>query len=448
MNVRLTLAASLSVLLVAGVASAAQPWLEDRRYGEGIGIRAGRFELHPGIAAEFGYDSNFFQRADSGERPPVDAWRLRITPSLTLSTVTERRRGSEAVGATPMLNLSANLFGSYSEIFGSSPDLDNQRRFDLGAGVKADIAPQRPFGADVYADFVRNGEPSNAPGTDQSFDRDQARGGAGVTWRPGGGLFDWRLGYEAAYSYFEDRPYTNLENLQHSVSTRGRWRILPRSGFLYDARYTFIRYQRQNTPLPNGDDLQMRLGFSGLVTNRIAFLVLAGWNASFYEAQPGERPQNYDGYVGQAELKYFVMAASDGDSAGVGLSSITLGFTRDLQNSYLGSFYTRDRVYASFDYFLGGMFVANLQGGWSLYEFPRVNTQNASFSQQHVDGRLFLEYRLSDTVGLNGTVLYDRAIGKGPNPDGVLVGTAAGQPLYDNLEYQRIQAMIGLRLFW
>jgi len=442
MNVRLTVAASLSVVLAAGAASAAQPWIEDRRYGEGIGIRAGRFELHPGISAEFGYDSNFFQRADS--EGPVDAWRLRVTPSLTLSTLSERRRGSEAVGAAPMLNLSANLFASYSEIFGSA-EVSDQRRLDAGVGVKADIAPQRPFGADIYGDFVRNGEPSNAPGTDQSFDRDQARGGLGVSWRPGGGLFDWRLGYEAAYSYFEDRPYTNLENLQHSVLTRGRWRILPRSGFLYDARYTFIRYQRQNSPLVNGDDVQARLGFSGLVTNRIAFLILGGWNATFYEGAA----RNYDGYVGQAELKYFVMAAPAGESAQVGLSSITLGFTRDATNSYLGSFYTRDRVYASGDYFLGGVFVANLQGGFSHYEFPLI-ANNASFSQNHVDARLFLEYRLSDNLGLNGTVLYDQALNQGPNPQGVLVGTdpTTGGPAFDDLRYKRIQASLGLRLFW
>jgi hypothetical protein len=465
MNVRLTVAASLSVLLTAGAASAAQPWLEDRRYGEGIGIRAGAFELHPGIAAEFGYDSNFFQRADTKDPNtidypgPVDAWRLRITPSLTLSSVSARRRGSEAVGSAPMLNLSANLYGSYSEIFGNS-QVSDQRRFDIGAGAKADIAPSRPLGGDLYADFVRNGEPSNQPGLDHSFDRDQVRGGFGMSWRPGGGLFDWRLGYEAAYSYFEDSPYNQLENIQHSVLTRGRWRILPRSGFVYDARYTFIRYQRANAPLPNGDDLQARLGFSGLVTNRLAFLILGGWNATFYEnqsnaqanagtANPTSIGRNYDGYVGQAELKFFVMGAPEGDSAQTGLSSITAGFTRDATNSYLGSFYTRDRGYLSVDYFLGGVFVANLTGGVSRYSFPTVNAANRSFDQTHLDGRLFTEYRLSDTFGINFTVLYDKAIGKGPNPNGVLIGaTPAGAPYYDNLEYQRIQALLGLRLFW
>ena len=451
MNLRLILAASLSGVLVAGAASAAQPWLQDRRYGEGIGLRAGRFEFHPSISTEFGYDSNFFLRANNEN--PVDAWRLRVTPSLTLQTVSERRRGTD-LASTPMLDLQANTFVSYSELFGSSQVRD-QRNFDVGVGGHAQIAPKRPLSGDVYADFIRNGEPSNLPGTDHTFDRGQARGGAGVTWAPGGGLFDWRLGYEAQYNYFEDQPYTALQNIQHSILTRGRWRILPRSVFLYDARYTFIRYTRSRSPQPDGDDLQARLGFSGLITNRIAFLVMAGWNSTFYEAnhattstaaQP-TAARNYDGYVAQAEFKYFVMPQPDGDSAQTGLSSIAVGYTRDVNNSYLGSFYTRDRGYLGFDYFLGGVFVANVQGGFSQYQFPTVNVNNAAFSQQHIDASVFGEYRFSDTFGLNATFLYDQAFGKGPTPNGVLV--SPGPPaFYDNLEYQRFQAYLGLRLFW
>jgi len=459
MNVRLTVAASLSILLVTGAASAAQPWLEDRRFGEGVGLRTGRFEFHPGISTEFGYDSNFFQRS-SHQAPDVidpavaDAWRLRVTPSVSLQTTSERQseRGVQSAGgsALPMVELNANAFLSYSELFGSS-EVSKQRRFDGGVGGKLVIAPSRPFGADVYGNFIRNGEPSNSPDLNQAFDRGQIRGGAGVSWRPGGGLFDWRLGYEAAYSYFEDQPYRADQNIQQSILTNGRWRILPRSGFLYDARYTFIRYTHADSPQPSGDDLQARLGFSGLVTNRLAFLIMGGWNSTFYTGQKTTAAQNYDGYVGQAELKYFVQPAPEGTSAQTGLSSIAVGFLRDTTNSYLGSFYTRDRGYLSFDWFLGGVFVANVQGGLSNYEFPRSSPDNASFNQEHVDALAFMEYRFSDTFALNGTFMFDQAFGKGPKGQpGVLVGpNAAGTGnLYDDLEYQRIQAYIGLRLFW
>ncbi len=463
MNLRLILAASLSTVLVAGTASAEQPWLQDRRYGEGIGLRAGRFEFHPSLSTEVGYDSNYFQRADttnpnvldSPSHSPggvVDAWRFRVTPSLTLKSVTSEGRHADPNGPKPMFEFQANTFASFSQMFGNSY-VSNQRTWDLGVGGKMDIAPKRPLGADVYGDFVRNGEPSNLPGTTSTFNRGQVRGGAGVTWRPGGGLFDWRVGYEAQYAYFEDQPYTALQNVTQSVLTGGRWRVLPRSGFVYDARYTWVRYTRDRSPQPDGDDVQARLGFAGLLTNRISFLLLGGWNSTFYEAHPATatapnptKPLNYDGYVAQAELKYFVQVPQ-GDSAQVGLSAITAGFIHDVNNSYLGAFYTRDRGYAGFDYFLGGVFVTNVQAGYSRYLFPDINASNGGFAQGHADVSVFGEYRLSDIVGVNATFLYDQAIGKGPGGQpGVLV---SNMPLlYDDVSYKRFQAYLGLRLFW
>jgi len=63
----LTLAATvlLGAISLEVHAQAQQPWLADRKYGEGIGVRVGNLELHPGIAGEVGYDSNYFLRAPS-----------------------------------------------------------------------------------------------------------------------------------------------------------------------------------------------------------------------------------------------------------------------------------------------------------------------------------------------------------------------------------------------
>ena len=122
--------------------------------------------------------------------------------------------------------MQAGLYASYNELFGDE-ELVEQRHVDAGVNLRLDIAPQRQFGADIYGDFVRQGEPSNLADTNEAFDRGTARGGLGVTWRPGGGLFDWRLGYEGAYNYFEDDIYKDLNNAQHTISTRGRWRFLP-----------------------------------------------------------------------------------------------------------------------------------------------------------------------------------------------------------------------------
>ena len=88
----------------------AQAWLGNRDL-EGPGIRTGNWEMHPGVAAEFGYDSNYFQRADSQVEeenigPVEDTWRLRVTPSFVIRTVDKRldEAGAEA-GALPLFSL-------------------------------------------------------------------------------------------------------------------------------------------------------------------------------------------------------------------------------------------------------------------------------------------------------------------------------------------------------
>jgi len=39
----------------------AQAFLADPRLTDGLGVKAGDFEFHPGIAGEVGYDSNYYQ---------------------------------------------------------------------------------------------------------------------------------------------------------------------------------------------------------------------------------------------------------------------------------------------------------------------------------------------------------------------------------------------------
>src|SRR5215831_17243111 len=95
-----------------------QVWLKDRRYGEGIGIRTGDLELHPAIAGEFGYDTNYFLRSDRdppGVRP-IDTLRLRITPSFSFGTITQERRENEGGGTElPKVAFRAGVAASYSE---------------------------------------------------------------------------------------------------------------------------------------------------------------------------------------------------------------------------------------------------------------------------------------------------------------------------------------------
>ncbi len=455
----LTLAATVLLGAISLEAHAQQPWLSDRRYGEGIGVRVGNLELHPGIAAEVGYDSNYFLRSGSAAEPTLAAYRLRVTPSISLATLgPQRREGSPNAPQSAVFR--GNAYASYNELIAAdskhSSEFSDQRHVDMGADLSLTLFPQAQIGPDAYVNFIRSVQPSNDTNTENAFNRDGLRFGAGLTWRPGGGLFQWRLGYEGLYNYFEKQAFRSLNNFQNQVNVRGNWRFLPRTALLYDGSYTWIDYADNRTTERDGAIVRSRIGMNGLITNRWSLLAMVGWAGTFYNSKSNEAPQQFDSVTGQVELKWFISGggeeALNAASAPVGMSFASLGYTRDVANSYLGNFYQKDRGYVGISYLLGGVFVTNLSAGVANLKFPDSyfsaasggGLQQPSFSEQRVDVNLFAEYRLSNSFGLNTTINYDQNI-----TDIVVPGSQAEQAAGtgDELKFSRWQVFLGARYF-
>jgi hypothetical protein len=147
-------------------------WLKDRRYAEGVGVREGDLELHPGIAGEVGYDSNWFLRSSSANgfansgplTPPIPALVFRITPSLYISTLGPQRREGDLTAQPPSIRFRAGVNATYREFIGVSNDaaasqpqnnISQQRNIGGNADARLEIAPERPFGAVLFANFGR-----------------------------------------------------------------------------------------------------------------------------------------------------------------------------------------------------------------------------------------------------------------------------------------------------
>lgn len=425
-----------------------------------MGIRTGDFELHPGVAGEVGYDSNYFQRAGTTPRQsyifdsPIDSGlRLRITPSLTLSSLGPQRRGDAGTAtAKPQFTLRSSLFASYNELIGLSGNKDEisrQRNVDGGVNVGVDVLPQNPIGFDANGSYTRVVSPSNDAALQNSWNRDLVGVGGGVTWRPGGGMFDWRFGYDLRYTYFEAESFRSGNNFNHNVNTRGRFKFLPRTALIFDGSSSFVQYT-SSTPLRNnGNIIQARVGINGLVTNRFSLLALFGWAASFFEPTAQPVLSNYNSPVGQAELTWYLLPQpklQPGDAT-VGLSSIAVGYNRDVSISYLADYYRRDRGYVKTSYFVGGRFLIDLQGGYSRITHPAFALRGARFAgpgENRIDAQLFTEYRTSDSLGLNATFRYDAGLS---HVNLQFPATARFIGYTDDLAFSRFQAWLGVRWF-
>ncbi len=467
-----------AVLLVSGAASAqtqytAQPdnpqWLRDRRYAEGIGVRAGDLELHPGIAGEGGYDSNWFLRSDKQNvangppvAPPIPAIEFRITPSLYLSTIDAQRREGDLVAVPPSVAFRAGVSGTYREFIGvsgdplaSAPqnDISNQRNMSVTADARMDVLPQRPWGVGVFANYMRTILPNAVTANpDLSFNQDSIGVGGEIIAQPGGGTLDWHLGYQFHDTLFEKAIATPYDNLSHEVYTRGRWKFRPRTALVTDATLRFMSYPNQTeagpVPLESSTPVRARIGINGLITERFSALAMIGWGASFYDTTLPSQPQ-FDSVLAQAEIRWFLSASpgiANATDLGLALSSIALGYTRDFQNSYFGSFYTQDRGYLKFYYLFSGRAVLTLEGGVGAIEYPTLfwttnAVRHAPFTDVRADAALFGEYRFTDTFGLNATLRYSANISSTEVPV-----APTGTDVYA-MSWKRFEAYLGVRWF-
>jgi hypothetical protein len=456
-----TLALLLGLVLSGRVASAQtqQPWLSDRRFGEGAGILSGGLEVHPGLAAELGYDSNYFQ--GSGEaadafvaEPVVDIARLRITPSLSLRTLGEERRAQDAdEAASPKANFALGAALRIDRLIplGDAAVAD-QTQFGGDLGAEVEVGPGEPVGALIGASFSRIAQPVSDPAASGvGLDRNRYGGHLDFVWRPGGGVLSWSAGYGGNISRF-DNTELELDRAEHGFRTRGRYRFLPRTALLYEGELGVITQLHRNSRLGNASPISSQLGINGLVTPRLAVLALAGIKAMFYEPTSSGALDDFDGVIGRAELTWFLGTAPEGleGPEDRGLSHLRLGVQRDVFPGGIGNFYQLNRAFVALTMASGGVFVLTARGGHALvvHSTPRDDagqprSQEGQVIEQRPEAGLYAEYRVLPTVAILGNLEFTASL---PN-NYIVVDADRAEYLQDNLKFTRFTAMFGARWF-
>jgi len=455
MKTRRALVLGAALLTVSAVGSAQSPkapqaWLGDRGIGEGIGIRAGDFELHPGASAELGFDSNYFQRSSSAVEEaqlggPAAALHLRITPTFTLRTLDQRIAAVDKLDDRRLVALELNSRLSYNELIPLSGDdvelFDAARSLQGALSTTIDIARNRPVAAQASAGYAYVFDPSNQGGYTSDFSRHLLDAGLLAKWRPGGGAFEWTvLRYTLRVTLFDIDAFDYNDNQTHTLSSIGNWKFLPKTAFLYDANFGLVSY-RPLSPLNGGPWMNGRLGLSGLLTQRFGLLAMAGWATSFFWDR-NLAVQNFDDFIANAEARFYLVPQTSPPAAfaNVGPPSLAFGYNRGFQSGYLGDFFQQDRLYGQLSYLLGGRVLAKFEAGASFINYPDFLLQGipqAGFSETRIDLLAFAEYRPSRTVGLNVAINYDA------NASQVLQGAT----YVDDLSFSRFRFFLGARWF-
>jgi hypothetical protein len=451
--------------------ASAQGWLADRRYTEGAGIRTGDLELHPGIGAEVGYDSNWFYRSHTEgptivngppALPPSGTGILRITPSFYVSTLGGQRLEGGRVDARTI-----TFRGGVAlpiRIFFGNDETSKQHNVGVASDARVDINQGRPIGFGIFAGYNRLIQPQVVADPNLSFNRSDIRGGAEIVAIPGGGTLDLRGGYQMMAQLFETTNGAPYSSLTHEAFFRNRWRFRPRTALFSDTTLRWVNYlhpERASNYLNDSTPLRTRFGLTGLVTERFGALAAVGYGATFFKAPELVSSTQYDSVNAQAEGTFYLGQGGGTDEPGQStllLSTWSLGFLRDFQASLLGNFYNTNRIYTRLEYWFGGKMVMRLDAFGEQLNYPPVflnvggtptlatGSAGAKFTNYRVGGGFFAEYRFTPSFGLNTTIDYvqqmsDTQIPAGPIPGSTLAG------VYD-LNYRRFQAFLGVRYFW
>ena len=470
-----------SALVMAPKVASAQEWLKDRRYQEGAGIRVGDLEVHPGIGGEVGYDSNWFLRTHKEDprfvngpplNPPLEAAVLRITPSVTIGTLTQQRAEGVPTAGAPVA-FRAGIAATYREFIGPK-EISDQRNISGNAFARLDVNQGRPIGFGVFATYQRLIQPAVVSDPNLSFNRSDVTAGAEVIGIPGGGTLDIRGGYQFMGALFEESNGAPFTSFTHELSVRNRWRFRPRTALFSDTTLRFVNYPNADRAvlyLNDSTPLRTRFGVTGLLTDRFGILLAAGYGATFFKstnATPavGDARSQYDSINAQAEGTFYLSqggGANDPGKATLLLSTLSFGYVRDFQNSLLGNYIDSNKGYVKVVYFFSGKMLMQLDGFAEALSYPQpyfngrggppiaVNGANGQptgdFTNIRFGGVLFGEYRFSDTFGLNATIDYRQTLSDTQIEAGPAATPGAPTQLFD-LNWRRVQAFIGARWFY
>jgi hypothetical protein len=451
----LPLAVALAVGVVTTPTSAlAQAWLKDRRLTEGPGFRAGRFELHPGVAGEAGFDSNWLLRSSadgasnaSPNAPVLPFAVFRITPHLFLSTLGADRKRSDTSSERPSLVFRFGGSATYRELI-DLKSIDAARNMSLDADARLDILPSRPVSLLLSAGFTRSVQPSALGLPEQAFDTSYPRAGATLVLTPGEGTLSTSLGYSFGAMWFERNAAAAFTHLRHEVQHKTRWFFRPKTSLFHETDFGIVTYvspENAVNVLNNAQPLRSKLGLEGLVTTRVSVLLSAGYGASFVDRE-AQTARQFDSVIGKAQARFALgnLSAAEGETP-ASTSTLTVAYSRDFETSYLGNVVGKDSGSLDFSFFpAGGKLFTSFSAALTALRYPEVFTTQSSvapFTLLRPEVSLYGEYRVSTSFALNATALYAQTLHAGSE---VLLDYGGSKFA---LTYSRAQLFLGARWF-
>jgi hypothetical protein len=433
----------------------AQAWLEDRSRREGPGIRVGNLELHPGLGAEAGYDSNVYL-SSAGQTQP--SFILRFTPHLDLSTLgAERRAGSEGETREQRERKLAFRLGAAAPIYLFLAD-SLRHRSNVGAqgSFNLTVRPDGDISFAIYDDYSRSVRPFTEDGANSYG---MHRNNFGMTLKAGtdGSVYVTKVTYEFGLNMLEDNAFSYLNNIENRARFGMFWKFFPKTAIFFDsqvihqsyiggyppaARYSYMVRVASNTRVSSS------VGLNGAISAKTTVQAQVGYGAALVH---DDLMDDLETVIGKLYLSLRPRATL----------VMRIGYDRDIYPAYSGVYYTLDRGLVELETMLKGRILlgARVWGGYlssgtvlSAFSSSSGGTVTATPINPEgltkrtdviVNGSIFGEYRIKDWLAITASaaLIWDQT---GFRYNRYFLGPAPPDPA----NFVKMEAWLGCRVFY
>ncbi|MEL6547852.1 MAG: hypothetical protein AAFQ82_24715, partial [Myxococcota bacterium] len=329
------------------------------------GIKLGEGRLHPYAQADTHFVVNPGRLSDQN-KDLIDAARDEPLPGsdgyVALTAGLDYDLPSPTLELKFGSSISRNQYFQITELNGWNAD------------VKAGLTGFKdgPFEYRLNAGYIRSQQPGNQV-VRATVDHNDFTGGAGITFRPGGGALTLSADYSVYYQRYDNSISNqqvlgnplNFNSLQQSPSLRASWSFLPKTQLFVEANADITRYPDEDeTQLLNfnATNLETYIGLNGALTTRFSVLAKIGYGNPFTRNDDDFIP-----VVGHAEIGYYLSS----------VSKVNVGFYRRTTPQPLFGFVAENTGYARWDQQIGKVQVnASVEGGQYSYGVQQDASNN------------------------------------------------------------------------
>ncbi|MFO0574012.1 MAG: hypothetical protein U1A78_08445 [Polyangia bacterium] len=311
------------------------------REGPGFKVLRDGLVLHPGIAADLGYDSNVLMQAQS-----VAAGVFRLRAHLDLATLPPQRLDEDS---RPFLKFRLGAALEYRQYFSSDPRIGAAQQLNAESSADLRIKEGDPLSLQIYNQFLVTSDARNLEIANyNSFaPRVYDRIGLVGSFRPGLGPLEIGLAESLHFDYFVPEATAYGRSLGNDLSLFGALRVLPQTVVRLELRSSYVQYLSDLSAVPRSAPLRILGGVQTLLLPWLGASVYLGYGNSLHHGYSADTVKlltknniSASEFVGGIEARLLLVRQMQ----------LRAGWARDFFDSIYASFFRDDHLYVHYQH--------------------------------------------------------------------------------------------------